>query len=799
MAEENVLLRVGIDQSQIEGSITAIQEARKEMQALKIANKELADSEGNTSKAFIENEAAMRQLNQTIKENERVLVNSQKILKSNEGSIVGMRESVKRLTTEYTNLSAAERKSAQGQDLAKKIKAQNDELLKLEGTLGDFKRNVGNYPQVMGKAVGATDTFGGSAVRLFDVIKANPIVFLVTALVGLISKVSESQAAMDLFNKVITPINVAFQKLVGLIQEGAGPAFDALAEAVSNPIETLKELGNIIVENVINRFKALALFGPAIAKIFKGDVVSGFKDLGNAALQLGTGVEDVIGKVGNAVTAIGNFISDAIDEGNKLNQLNKDIELQEAAIALQAAKLNRQITERKTALEDLNATEKERVKAGREALGLIDEESRLQQKLLELKIAKAQQEASFNDTDRKAQIELNKLIAERDELEAKRLKDRKEVLTKVAGLEKAEAAKAEAERKRLQDEENKRFKKQLEDAAKAVEASLTKRINDEKERFIQGEIDYKAYQDNLASIDQAAFDVRIAAEEAALAEIRANKEIDNATRLQLEADYLAQLGEVRQGALDFEVESTKKAADEKAAQEALVAQAKQKLLQEGLNTLIQVLGAESDAGKAVATFQTLLNTYQSATASYKSLAGIPVVGPALGFAAAALATVSGLLQVQKINSTPKPAVSAPKVGTVKRTFADGGDIDIGGNLHSAGGTTFTGTDGTAFEAEKGEKLFVVNRQSSALLNALQTVNDYGKRNRSTMRRNYFADGGFVSRGASGGAVSQSAQGANINFAKDVADSVGNLSVVARISEINKVDSDLNKAISVSEL
>jgi hypothetical protein len=52
--------------------------------------------------------------------------------------------------------------------------------------------------------------------------------------------------------------------------------------------------------------------------------------------------------------------------------------------------------------------------------------------------------------------------------------------------------------------------------------------------------------------------------------------------------------------------------------------------------------------KAVSISQTLISTAQSAIDSYKSLAGIPVVGPALGFAASAAAVTAGLLQVKQI-------------------------------------------------------------------------------------------------------------------------------------------------------
>ncbi len=56
-------------------------------------------------------------------------------------------------------------------------------------------------------------------------------------------------------------------------------------------------------------------------------------------------------------------------------------------------------------------------------------------------------------------------------------------------------------------------------------------------------------------------------------------------------------------------------------------------------------------GKAAAIAQTIINTAEAAMAAYKSLAGIPIVGPAMGIAAAAAATLYGVGQIAAIRST----------------------------------------------------------------------------------------------------------------------------------------------------
>ena len=90
--------------------------------------------------------------------------------------------------------------------------------------------------------------------------------------------------------------------------------------------------------------------------------------------------------------------------------------------------------------------------------------------------------------------------------------------------------------------------------------------------------------------------------------------------------------------------------------ESLTQREKTTIIAQGLNNLATILGKETAAGKAAAIASTTISTYQSATDSYKSLAGIPVIGPALGFAAAAAAVVSGITNVKKIISTKEPSI-----------------------------------------------------------------------------------------------------------------------------------------------
>lgn len=171
--------------------------------------------------------------------------------------------------------------------------------------------------------------------------------------------------------------------------------------------------------------------------------------------------------------------------------------------------------------------------------------------------------------------------------------------------------------------------------------------------------------------------------------------------------------------------------------EAQVQENKIELMSMAYGDFSTILGKESSLGKAAAVMQTTIDTYQSAVAAYKAMAGIPVVGPGLAVAASGAAIAKGIANVKKITAAKLPKAEK------------GISLDIGGKRHSSGGTKFYGEDGTAFEAERGERMFVLNRRASAALGPLLSDINQSYGGISLSRASsYLASGGQVMRGGS---------------------------------------------------
>lgn len=107
-----------------------------------------------------------------------------------------------------------------------------------------------------------------------------------------------------------------------------------------------------------------------------------------------------------------------------------------------------------------------------------------------------------------------------------------------------------------------------------------------------------------------------------------------------------------------------------------------------LGSIVSLVGEGTAVGKAAAIAQTTIDTYGSATAAYKSVVGIPVVGPALAPVAAGVAVAAGLANIKKIISTKTPGdksagapagVSVPAAPTFDPTTA----LQAGANADTA--------------------------------------------------------------------------------------------------------------------
>lgn len=423
------------------------------------------------------------------------------------GSLNSESAKLKKLKEDYRNLSAEERNNVKvGGEMLKNIQEQDKEMKSLDGSMGDHQRNVGDYKnsiigafQQMGIPIGgvtkllalqttaqegltAANAAGTKGLKLFKIaLLATGIGAIVVAIGALAAGFLSTQRGVDAVNKVLIPLKVVMQRLWGIVQELG----TAIVDAFSNPQQTIKDLWQALKENIINRITGIAdqfkALGKIISSAFSLDwegVKEGAAEFGESTLQVMTGVDDLTGKVAAGFKSLGAEISLAADEGARLAEIKKELEELAITTALEEGKLSRIFQEQREILNDVNKSNKERLIAANKAIEASGRSKDLKLQELALLIEEQQLKMKQNDSDREAQLELAKLQAQRDEIEADNIKENLRIRNTANGIIKAQEAErlkaaadiAAAQKKEAEDYVN--FQKEIDSQLSEMEDEM---------------------------------------------------------------------------------------------------------------------------------------------------------------------------------------------------------------------------------------------------------------------------------------------------------------------------------------
>lgn len=715
--------------------------------------KKLNKSLIETQKAILDNADANRANNAEIK--------STKTLLDNEAtSVNALRAQLAQNTAELNKMSEAQRTtSKEGQDLTEQTKALSDKLKEMEKSVGDNRRNVGNYAESVKDGIlqtqgltGGTGALVGqmksgiAGVQAFNAaLKANPIIFvvsLVLTLIGIIEKLMKrnSELATSL-NAAFAPFKVIFGRLLDWIT--------GLFEGVAFLLENLAK-----------------------------------------------GVTWLLDKLG----LISEETKKAAAEGARLAGETQRIYQAETAALVPMAQMRREMEELKTLAADQNKTTAERTKLLEQARDKLHAIRDMELSVLDAKYKQIKAENQLGYTSDEDARKEQEALAALEAAKASYATQEKEMIGQMTGFEKAErdkqvaSAKAAAEKKKKETEaatkaEAETAKKQAEVLKKAQEETIKayeqsvktmeleiaenqlrtgKTSIEESQRVINEQIALEKYKkeqkliteqeylNNVRALNlqfeteaKAEADRRIEEKKAvdalnlendrALADMKLQNDLDSQLA-RLDAMKAAEIANAEAIGADTAAITEK--------YEIMKDETKKKYFNAQLEMaagtagqLSSLLGEESAAGKAFATAQALINTYLGAS---KALAQ----GGIWGIAQAAIVVAAGMKNVMSINKTKDPDT---KVNTSVRKFAKGGQIY--GASHAAGGVTFTGSNGQQFEAEGGENMYILNRKASGAINALSALNmEYGGRSFGSSGVYRYANGGKIDVG--GGASMQ---------------------------------------------
>jgi len=385
------------------------------------------------------------------------------------------------------------------------------QIMTVQRSLGAMKGALGKVSAGQKGMLASTKATNGGLKAFRIALISTGIGAIVVALGALIGAFLSTQRGVDALTSVMRPLQEIMNSILGVVQNLATSGLDKLKKAFADPKQAVLDLGKAIKDNLITRILAVPklikaaagayinsfkLIGLGIKKVLadvpligkfidkeqlekdltaaKQAVTSSFVDLKDAAIELSIGVDAE--KVKEAGEEAAKFFSEAAARGAELDRLQKDIEVNAINLNRESKKGERIYEEQKKIAEDTNLVgeegAKKRLAAAAAAQAQLNKNVKLQTDQInrELKLAELKTEA--NDTDREDQKEIQDLIAQKEEVEAKALKKGLLLRNKANSI----AQKAEKERIKAIDDtakaEKKAIKDKNKDDIKAIDAKI---------------------------------------------------------------------------------------------------------------------------------------------------------------------------------------------------------------------------------------------------------------------------------------------------------------------------------------
>ena len=564
-------------------------------------------------------------------------------------------------------------------------KELNKVLKEQEAALGNTSRNVGNYGQGFSEITGKIGSlipglkgFSEAQSGINAAFAANPVLGFVTALRELFNLISGNKEVMDALEQATAFVSAAFSVVVDrIVQFGK-----SLVEVLSNPKQLIADFGQLIQDNLTNRFKAFGLIIDAIAS---GDM----KKLGDAFFQLGTGVTDISGKVkaaGQAFDQLGNDILKVATANAQAAKAQQDLDDAIRASNEKQAEQEVQIYRLIKASKDKTKSDEERIKLAKQALKLEEDRAEEERKIADQQVKILEQQfKGLQLTDE-----------QEDKLSQARVK-RSNALRQTLVLQEKIQNDLNALEQELADEKAKRDAKKLADEAK-INADKEKLANDEIARlnkvadrnaFLE-ELRIKSLfngQEQEERLYQLAFEKRIAdlyeagltekqIEELKQKELLAIKQkyAEKGTELtkstsktaeEIQTEQIQAIQGITAGALNT-IGSISDILSEVTArkQEELDAALKSGALseEEYAKQSTELKRKQFEENKAIQLATAVMQGINATLAAYTSGASIPLVGTVTGPLFAALAAAFSAVQIGMIASKQPPAFATGVIG-----------------------------------------------------------------------------------------------------------------------------------------
>jgi hypothetical protein len=577
--------------------------------------------------------------------------------------------------------------------VAKDVDKVNKNLEETKDVVKDVAKSTKN-------AEGGIKALAGGFKGMGLAIKALGIGLLLEAFNIFKDVLSKNQKVVDIFNTAIEALSIVFNDLVGFIFDKFPTVVKFFKDVFENPLEYLKKFGQLIKENLIERFNSLldtlGYLSTAFKELFSGNFAAALdsvKKAGKESVDVLTGVDNSFEKgkktleeVAKAATKYGEKVLKAAAANVALKNSAQIAAAQQAQLV---EKYDRQAEKLRQIRDNDLLSIADRQKANNELLDTLNEQEKAMRAAAAAQVAAAQADLATNNSIENQVALINartnalgveaQIEGLRSEQEANRVALAKEAIdldkSRIEGINEVAIAEANAAAELIKSEEAK-FNAQLENLEKEKKIQLERLKNNINTYALgtQARIDAeKEYNAKSQELDAA---IRAKRDELATYQYNRDQQLrqdvinSEAEAFSTRLYALQKYNEEAQKSTQISEDEKRKIQKETLMQEKALQAQRISMVANTLGNISSLFEASSTEGKAFAIAQALINTYQGITAELATKTATPFE---FGLKLANIATTAalGFKAVQNIVNT-QPSESG-----------GGGDVNTGAAPASA--------------------------------------------------------------------------------------------------------------------
>ena len=289
----------------------------------------------------------------------------------------------------------------------------------------EVNSNIGDVAKDTKKATGELGFFQKGIKGIGTAIKAAGIGLLVAAVGKLFEVLSKNQKVIDTFSTAMNFLNLAFSDLFNFLGDNINTVTGYFTNLFENPVKSLKDFGQAIKDNLIERFNSfietLGFAASAIKKLFAGDFKGALEDVKEAGKELvdvATGVDNSVDKITKTIKtaagAISKYVKTTYNAAEAQTEFDKAVNKSASSLEALNIEFEKQASAQQRIIDNERNSFADRKAALEELIRLTEENNAANEAAQQLLVDQAQSQVDLNDSDENAiklQEEKNKLAA----------------------------------------------------------------------------------------------------------------------------------------------------------------------------------------------------------------------------------------------------------------------------------------------------------------------------------------------------------------------------------------------------